>query len=167
MPSIPALLLLALVAVVAAQRLPQTLVWARDNNWNKPDNWEEGAAPEAGDVVSFPHSFHRFGSDRCTGTLATCATGGSTAIQPTPGRDTTIVEMKTLILPNGRFLLGQATRINFVDAAQGRTPTHKHFADKNATHGNDYSCPANWYICLLYTSPSPRDGLLSRMPSSA
>ena len=24
-----------------------------------------------------------------------------------------------------------------------------------------------WMICLLYTSPSPRDGLLSRMPSSA
>ena len=26
---------------------------------------------------------------------------------------------------------------------------------------------ANTDICLLYTSPSPRDGLLSRMPSSA
>ena len=26
---------------------------------------------------------------------------------------------------------------------------------------------ANRYYCLLYTSPSPRDGLLSRMPSSA
>ena len=25
----------------------------------------------------------------------------------------------------------------------------------------------NEYICLLYTSPSPRDGLLTRMPSSA
>ena len=25
----------------------------------------------------------------------------------------------------------------------------------------------NFEICLLYTSPSPRDGLLSRMPSSA
>ena len=25
----------------------------------------------------------------------------------------------------------------------------------------------DYYICLLYTSPSPRDGLLSRMPSSA
>ena len=24
-----------------------------------------------------------------------------------------------------------------------------------------------WWSCLLYTSPSPRDGLLSRMPSSA
>ena len=23
------------------------------------------------------------------------------------------------------------------------------------------------FFCLLYTSPSPRDGLLSRMPSSA
>ena len=26
---------------------------------------------------------------------------------------------------------------------------------------------AMYYTCLLYTSPSPRDGLLSRMPSSA
>ena len=28
---------------------------------------------------------------------------------------------------------------------------------------------SKWFsgICLLYTSPSPRDGLLSRMPSSA
>ena len=27
--------------------------------------------------------------------------------------------------------------------------------------------PPENHICLLYTSPSPRDGLLSRMPSSA
>ena len=26
---------------------------------------------------------------------------------------------------------------------------------------------AEYWCCLLYTSPSPRDGLLSRMPSSA
>ena len=31
-----------------------------------------------------------------------------------------------------------------------------------------YSKSNGWNIaCLLYTSPSPRDGLLSRMPSSA
>ena len=30
-----------------------------------------------------------------------------------------------------------------------------------APYGNPYN------VCLLYTSPSPRDGLLSRMPSSA
>ena len=32
-------------------------------------------------------------------------------------------------------------------------------------HAGEEGPPA--YICLLYTSPSPRDGLLSRMPSSA
>ena len=36
----------------------------------------------------------------------------------------------------------------------------------------DFDTPANIklaaiHACLLYTSPSPRDGLLSRMPSSA
>ena len=31
----------------------------------------------------------------------------------------------------------------------------------------DTSFMAEYYPCLLYTSPSPRDGLLSRMPSSA
>ena len=32
---------------------------------------------------------------------------------------------------------------------------------------NDVSLHTNFGNCLLYTSPSPRDGLLSRMPSSA
>ena len=36
---------------------------------------------------------------------------------------------------------------------------------KEATTG-DTLCDPN-KTCLLYTSPSPRDGLLSRMPSSA
>ena len=30
-----------------------------------------------------------------------------------------------------------------------------------------FGCEAGVWDCLLYTSPSPRDGLLSRMPSSA
>ena len=47
-------------------------------------------------------------------------------------------------------------------------------------HGGYYGCGGCWVApaliggvvgyelsCLLYTSPSPRDGLLSRMPSSA
>ena len=38
-------------------------------------------------------------------------------------------------------------------------------AQKNAK--GFVSIMVNDYICLLYTSPSPRDGLLSRMPSSA
>ena len=33
--------------------------------------------------------------------------------------------------------------------------------------GNNFEIGTGTYTCLLYTSPSPRDGLLSRMPSSA
>ena len=35
------------------------------------------------------------------------------------------------------------------------------------TRGENYTTHAKFAVCLLYTSPSPRDGLLSRMPSSA
>ena len=38
------------------------------------------------------------------------------------------------------------------------------FAALGSGHPNDRS---RMRACLLYTSPSPRDGLLSRMPSSA
>ena len=40
---------------------------------------------------------------------------------------------------------------------------HKRFPDYKATREK---MPED-LVCLLYTSPSPRDGLLSRMPSSA
>ena len=36
-----------------------------------------------------------------------------------------------------------------------------------AQHGLSGYKDANLFICLLYTSPSPRDATLSRMPSSA
>ena len=40
---------------------------------------------------------------------------------------------------------------------------------ENLTIYLDFYSPAiiDYKACLLYTSPSPRDGLLSRMPSSA
>ena len=47
------------------------------------------------------------------------------------------------------------------------TPTQLQvFADKAKTLGLDVHLEIS-STCLLYTSPSPRDGLLSRMPSSA
>ena len=42
----------------------------------------------------------------------------------------------------------------------------KDFGAFCAKHGLN-PLPTEPKICLLYTSPSPRDGLLSRMPSSA
>ena len=41
-------------------------------------------------------------------------------------------------------------------------------ARMNLTGDTDFAVALyRHYLCLLYTSPSPRDGLLSRMPSSA
>ena len=39
--------------------------------------------------------------------------------------------------------------------------------DKTLTLIVDGAVAKKYDVCLLYTSPSPRDGLLSRMPSSA
>ena len=50
------------------------------------------------------------------------------------------------------------------------SPTLKQFklGGNGAAYGASTSTGVGWaYNCLLYTSPSPRDGLLSRMPSSA
>ena len=38
---------------------------------------------------------------------------------------------------------------------------------RNAVSSTDLGWSESLWRCLLYTSPSPRDGLLSRMPSSA
>ena len=52
----------------------------------------------------------------------------------------------------------------------GEGGTGNYFYDwsNGAQTNNLQNIPAGVYeVCLLYTSPSPRDGLLSRMPSSA
>ena len=57
---------------------------------------------------------------------------------------------------------GLLEKIGSVDGAQTITP--------DVVFGNDSSIKKftlTGHRCLLYTSPSPRDGLLSRMPSSA
>ena len=47
----------------------------------------------------------------------------------------------------------------------------EHGVDPTGTYHGDSDLQLErinvYYNCLLYTSPSPRDGLLSRMPSSA
>ena len=71
----------------------------------------------------------------------------------------------------GRLAKGKgAKRGRQVDIEPGRAipgeskQTEIHHAQELASGDADKN---NIYTCLLYTSPSPRDGLLSRMPSSA
>ena len=57
------------------------------------------------------------------------------------------------------------------DAATNESGLHCEDASLAQQHFKD-ECDINnilrqFNVCLLYTSPSPRDGLLSRMPSSA
>ena len=47
----------------------------------------------------------------------------------------------------------------------GAIPLNQIPNDKSSIEGNNIR--GKYWTCLLYTSPSPRDGLLSRMPSSA
>ena len=57
----------------------------------------------------------------------------------------------------------------FCMIAEGKIPSKKLYEDDQVVAFYDINPQAkvHFLVCLLYTSPSPRDGLLSRMPSSA
>ena len=62
------------------------------------------------------------------------------------------------------FKIGSYTVYFWSNEGKPLEPIHVHIAEGRATAAGTKV----WITsCLLYTSPSPRDGLLSRMPSSA
>ena len=70
----------------------------------------------------------------------------------------------------------QISNVTFDEIATGDTATYTRlitnqeveaFAAISGDHNPLHLDPEYAATCLLYTSPSPRDGLLSRMPSSA
>ena len=77
-------------------------------------------------------------------------------------------------ISNGRFLFGVGagwlkgeSEILGVDFPSRWKQTREYIDVMKELWTTDISEFHGKYICLLYTSPSPRDGLLSRMPSSA
>ena len=70
---------------------------------------------------------------------------------------------RLLAMPMGKldFLLGYAVAFGVVAAGQAA------LAVAVSVGFLDLDVAGPVWLCLLYTSPSPRDGLLSRMPSSA
>ena len=80
-------------------------------------------------------------------------------------------ESRNKIFKQADNLLGKDLRVSYVSDSgkivkswtvrDGKVTTHKD--EQGGTSGYYYF----WSVCLLYTSPSPRDKRQSRMPSSA
>ena len=75
-------------------------------------------------------------------------------------QENTIAFLRTLDLPvhDEANIRAIASLIDSLQSGRQELVNHFEFLGVAFDHGWD---------CLLYTSPSPRDGLLSRMPSSA
>ena len=82
-------------------------------------------------------------------------------------------EIEEFELSNDISLFETAEKITLLELGIGKKSGAKILAIKEdekliTNPGGDFLLqPGQVLICLLYTSPSPRDGLLSRMPSSA
>ena len=77
-----------------------------------------------------------------------------------------------LIIGAGPIVIGQACEFDYSGTQACKALKAEGYrvilANSNpATIMTDPGLADATYVCLLYTSPSPRDGLLSRMPSSA
>ena len=68
------------------------------------------------------------------------------------------IDSKTMQIHHGKHHAGYTTKLNAAIAGTDLEGKSIEEILKNLDMNNS---------CLLYTSPSPRDGLLSRMPSSA
>ena len=68
------------------------------------------------------------------------------------------------LAPNDEHFMALAMEQAQLAAQQGEVPVGAVVVQQGKVIGCGYNQPIT---CLLYTSPSPRDGLLSRMPSSA
>ena len=79
---------------------------------------------------------------------------------------------RIVILGSGPIRIGQAAEFDFSGSQACRALRDDGYEvilinSNPATIQNDPEMADRIYICLLYTSPSPRDSFRSRMPSSA
>ena len=84
-----------------------------------------------------------------------------------PLRDVVVYPNMVLPLFVGRERSIEALEHAMQDNKQVLLVAQRNAADDEPDVDDLYQVGTVSNICLLYTSPSPRDGLLSRMPSSA
>ena len=102
--------------------------------------------------------------------MQTETTGASRAVEVASATDRMLDAAESLLADKGI----RATTMQQVADVAGvsRAWLYRHFPDKQTMVGAtivrlNEAFWANARTCLLYTSPSPRDATLSRMPSSA
>ena len=92
-------------------------------------------------------------------TVSSPVHSGSAALKATPaGQDNARCTQTVAVKPNSTYTLSAWVQGGY--AYLGATGT-------GTTDVSTWTPDSASWNCLLYTSPSPRDGLLSRMPSSA
>ena len=99
--------------------------------------------------------------------LAVTTSAVATDVHPSYTQSTTSPEFGYFRVHRQQNGAGMMWSINRPDVASfkiERSYDGEFFEEVTALPGNG---AAQYRFCLLYTSPSPRDGLLSRMPSSA
>ena len=79
---------------------------------------------------------------------------------------------RVLVIGSGPIVIGQACEFDYSGSQACKALRAEGLEvllinSNPATIMTDPEVADRTYVCLLYTSPSPRDGLLSRMPSSA
>ena len=79
---------------------------------------------------------------------------------------------KVLVIGSGPIVIGQAAEFDYAGTQACKSLREEGITtvlinSNPATIMTDSDIADKVYICLLYTSPSPRDATLSRMPSSA
>ena len=127
--------------------------------------------------VAYLEGYWRFGEN--SGTTAYDLTGNgyhgviSGATYNSPGADA-LSPTITITATNGSSAVSDGSTTNdstlTVTFTSSKATTNFAVGDITVTNGSlsDFVATSSTvYTCLLYTSPSPRDGLLSRMPSSA
>ena len=87
-----------------------------------------------------------------------CKKGETSVVDSRPTEDGTAIRRRRLCVCGARFTTFE--RVQFRELMVVKKNGRKSTFDRD-------KLSKSIYICLLYTSPSPRDGLLSRMPSSA
>ena len=75
--------------------------------------------------------------------------------------------LHTALMYKGQSVEVQIRTSYMHQVAEYGMASHFAYKDEMKRSNNGMAVAGLYNTCLLYTSPSPRDGLLSRMPSSA